>query len=529
MANTTGTSDDLAFKVSGKPMRLSEVRRIDFKPKSGVLLADGRTSVEGEITGLGPLEIDLAGQKVKLDLTKATRVTVQAGPEINSVTATVVAKVEGKEVARVDSPMLVREATRIGSADPSSVIIVPPAIADDKVIKKLPDTFDNVVVGGGGRYLIFHLPRLKKLAVFDVNKARVTKYIPLAEDDITFTAGLDCVVIGLKQANKLERWSLTNFELEKSATPPFNESITGVLMGHASNGPLVVNGFFLDPATFKKLSVVGDKGNERPLGSALGKFASGDGTVFGAWKSNQSPVESSTFVYAGGIVKRHEGGELMHVIPGPDGRSVYTAKGVVSPTMSRGDADDSTYGYCLPALRGDYFLSLTSAQSGKGGAFTVYLRGLKQPVAKLDKVEHGLSFDGWDREPFGPWKRVYFVPDAKIIAVLPASNDQVVLIKFDPTAALEKSGLDYLIVTSQPPTEVKAGIQFTYPIQVKSKDKKVTFHLDNGPKGMTVSAEGVVTWPVPQEAPEAKNDVILTIRTESGQEMFHTFVVKVLK
>ena len=147
-------------------------------------------------------------------------------------------------------------------------------------------------------------------------------------------------------------------------------------------------------------------------------------------------------------------------------------------------------------MRGDYFLSLSSASAGKGGGFTIYPR-VKQPIAKLDKAEHGLTFDGWDREGFGPWKRVFFVPDAKVIAVLPPSNDRVVLYKFDADEALEKSGLDYLIITSQPPAEVRAGTNFTYPVKIRAKDKKATFRLDNGPKGMAVSATGVVTWPVP--------------------------------
>jgi S1-C subfamily serine protease len=528
-ADITGTTDDVVFKVGDKPVRLSGVRRIEFKSKASVLLADGRTTLEGDITKLRPVEIDLAGQKVKIDLAKATQLIVQPTPEIVSVIATVVASVEDKEVARTEARMLVREATRVAPADVSSVVITPPALTDDKVVKKLPDMFTDVVVGGGGRYLIFNLAKLKKLAVFDVNEARITKYIPVAEDDITFTAGLDCVVIGLKQANRLERWSLTTFELEKSSPPPFNEDITGVLMGHASKGPLVVNGFFLDLATFKMLPILSDKGSERPLGSALGRYASGDGTVFGSWKSNQSPVETSTFVYEGGVVKRYEGGDLRHAIPGADGRSVYTAKGVASRTLDRGDRDDAMYGYCLPAMRGDYFLSLSSANAGKGGGFTVYLRGLKQPIAKLDKAEYGLTFDGWDREGFGPWKRVFFVPDAKVIAVLPPSNDQVVLYKFDADAALEKSGLDYLIITSQPPAEVKAGTNFTYTIKTKSKDKMVTFRLDNGPKGMAVSATGVVTWPAPADASEGKQEVILTVRTEAGQEVFHIFTVQVLK
>src|SRR4029077_7174861 len=131
--------------------------------------------------------------------------------------------------------------------------------------------------------LIFHLPKLKKLALFDVNETRVTKYIPLAEEDICFTAGLDCVVIGLKKGGKLERWSLTTFELEKSVATPFKEDIKGVLMGHASNGPLVANGYLLDLSTFHILPTGKD---DRPLGSAQGRFASGDGTVFGAWNTN---------------------------------------------------------------------------------------------------------------------------------------------------------------------------------------------------------------------------------------------------
>jgi len=104
-----------------------------------------------------------------------------------------------------------------------------------------------------------------------------------------------------------------------------------------------------------------------------------------------------------------------------------------------------------------------------------------------------------------------------------------VLYKFDADAALEKSGLDYLIITSQPPAEVKAGTTFTYPIKIKAKDKKVTFRLDNGPNGMAVSATGVVTWPAPADASEGKQEVILTVRTETGQEVFHIFAVQVLK
>ncbi|WP_020471586.1 S1C family serine protease [Zavarzinella formosa] len=542
MGMVTGAVKDSVVVVGGKPFRMSAVRRIDSQPNPGILLSDGKTFVEGVITGLALTEIDVGGQTFKLDLSKAASVTVQSSPEITQVTAVVIATVNGKEVARTEAKMAVREPEASSKVDPSSVIITPPSLTEDKVVKQLPDVFSEVMVGGGGRYLIFHLPKLKKLAVFDVNEAKVTKYIPLAEDDVTFAAGLDSLVIGLKKSGRLERWSLTSFEMEKSAPPPFKEDIKVVLMGHGSDGPLVVNGFFLNLATFRPLPLEIQGADGRAWPPTDRRIPSADGTVFGAWNTHLSPSSSTTFVCEGGAVKRYGDGDLRHVIPGPDGRTVFTGKGLVTRLLTRADEADAAYGYCLPAVRGDYFLSVSSiggrvvgnrviggGPGGKGGGFTVYLRGLKQPVAKLDDADHGLAFDGWDREEFGPWRRVCFVPDAKVIIVLPASNDRLVLHKFDPEAALEKSGQNYLLVTSRSPREVKIGMLMSYPVKVKAKNAKVTFKLDSGPKGMAVSPTGVITWTPSSDETAGDRDVILTIRDGEGLEVFHTFTVRVVK
>lgn len=523
-ATVTGTTEDAVFKVAGKPIRLSGVRRIEFKDKNSVLvlLADSRTTVEGEVVGLGIVEIDLAGQKVKIDLAKATQVTVQAAPEVVSVLASVLAIVDGKEVARSESHLIIREAIESAPADPSTVKITPPALSDEKVVKRLPELFSDVVVGGGGRYLIFHLPKLKKLAVFDVNEARVTKYLSLTEEDVTFAAGLDAIVIGLKKSGKLERWSLTTFELEKTAFPPFKDDIKMVLMGHASKGPVVVNGEFLDLESFKLLPI------KRAWEAEARPYVSGDGTVFARWGGNSR--NSVTHVLDGGEVRRNEEGNLGHVLPGPDGKTVFTAKGVLSRLLKRNEPEDASYGYCVPAVRGDYFLSITPAPpGGAGGSFNIYLRGLTQPIAKLDQVNHGLHFDSAGFDSYAMWSRVVFVPDAKFIALLPRGNDQVVLYKFDADAALVSSGLDYLIVTSTAPREVRAGATFTYSIKARSKQGGVTYKLDSGPKGMTVSIDGVVTWNVSGDSPIGDQDVILTVRDKVGQEVFHTFTIKVVK
>jgi hypothetical protein len=369
------------------------------------------------------------------------------------------------------------------------------------------------------------MPKLKKLAVFDINEARVTKYIPLTDRDITFAAGLDAIVIGLKTAGKLERWSLTTFELEKTGYPPFKEDIKMVHLGHASNGPLVVNGVFLDLNTFGQLPILDQHRHERVWEPEDRLLVSGDGTVYARWGMN-----SVTFTLDGSVVRRNEEGGMGHVYPGPDGKTVFTGKGLVTRNLKRADPDDAAYGPSVPAVRGDYFISFSPTRPGtKGSGFSIYLRGLKQPIAKLDKGDHGMHLDGPSGDSASSWRTLFLVPDAKVIAYLPVSNDQVVLHKFDPDAALEKSGQDYLIVTSSAPREVKLGATFSYPIKVKSKQGAVTFTLDSGPKGMAVSAAGVVTWAVPADAEGGDRDVILTVRDKSGQEVFHTFAVRVAR
>jgi len=517
----TGTTENRIVKVAGKPRRLNSIRRIDIQPKPSVLLVDG-TTLAGEVTDLGNVVVNVGGQKIKVDLTKATQISVQV-LKVENFTATVVATVDGKEVASVESRLIVRDSSTWTPVDPSSVIITPPTLSEAKVVKKLPEVFTDMAIGCGGRYLIFRMPKLKKLAVFDVNEARVTKYIPLTETDITFTAGLNCIVIGLKKSGKLERWSLTTFELEKSADPPFKEDIKSVVMGYGSNGPLVVNGMFLDLNTFQQLPILDGNAHERVWDPDARPIPSADGTVFGMWGTN-----SVTYVTEGNVVRRYEEGGLGHAIPGPDGRDVFTSRGIVTRSIKRPDSDDANYGFCLPALRGQYFLSIKPEVGGKGGGFTIYLRGLKQPIAKLENVDHGLFFDSAGGDAYHIWRRVYFVPDAKVIIVLPMSNDRVVMYEFDAEAALEKSDLKYLLVTSRPPSEVQAGKTLTYKLAVKSKSGGVMISLDSGPKGMTLSPEGTITWAVPADA-TGEQAVVLTVKDKSGEEVFHTFTLKVWK
>jgi hypothetical protein len=45
---------------------------------------------------------------------------------------------------------------------------------------------------------------------------------------------------------------------------------------------------------------------------------------------------------------------------------------------------------------------------------------------------------------------------------------------------------------------------------------------------MQVSAAGLLKWTVPEETKDIATDVIVTVRDASGQEVFHTFPLKLV-
>src|SRR5262249_54402078 len=94
--------------------------------------------------------------------------------------------------------------------------IVPPQLDADRVILPLPEPYRSLAIGGGGRYLVLHLPENRKLAVFDVNVARFTQNISLPDNNIRFAAGLEKLVIVLDSSDLIERWDLATGRQEVS-------------------------------------------------------------------------------------------------------------------------------------------------------------------------------------------------------------------------------------------------------------------------------------------------------------------------
>jgi hypothetical protein len=418
--------------------------------------------------------------------------------------------------------------------------IRPPKLGKDPVEKVLPSAVGDVAVGGGGRYLVLYLPEDRKLAVFDINEAKVIHYIPVAGEGAKFTAGQSKLIVALPEQNLLQRWDLATGKREASVASPVKGKIRALAMGSAAQIPLLLleesgvpgqltAGVFLDARTFRTMNLTAKAGTAAPDFS-LDPFvrASADGNVFTLWRPNVSPqgIMSVTILRRSEVEVKYEHDTAGHVIPGPDGRYLYTSRGRFTRQGKPVVGDAKKEFYVLPAVHGNLFLSLQGMD--KAFSLAVHLGTEARPLATLASVQVPEGVNSWDREVFGTDKRIHLIPAAKVLVVIPSTNDRLVLYPFDLEAALEESGDDYLYVTSIPPMGARIGTQLSYQIRVKSKKGGVKYKLESGPRGMEVTETGLVSW-TPAFGAKPETDVVIRISDASGQEVSQTFTLAVTR
>jgi hypothetical protein len=422
---------------------------------------------------------------------------------------------------------------------------ITPTKAADKTELKLAGTVDMTCFGGNGRYVLMRIPGAKQVAVLDVCAGKVTKYLPLAEEGALIAAGNEHLFVLAPTANVIQRWNLNTFEKEATVANPLRGQARQLLVGHATDGPLFVVGpnAALDPKTFKEVDL-GGGANGRGMGSMAGHpqypptvRISADGRVFAWHTRGLSPSGLSSMVLGATEAKAHYQHKTVGaILPGPDG-TLFTAGGLFTPELKPiGEAQGYQYWYHapVPAAHGSLYLSVAAADlpvPGRKEAPKAALKmlGENKPLLDLTNLA-GLDVPKDHNQTAARglqlYDRVFIVPDAQVIAVLHGTADRVTLHKLNLEDALEKAGIDYLFVTSRP-TGAVCGQMFTYKPEVKSRKGGVKVKVDAGPDGMTVTADGTVTWAVPANFADTSVSVILTISDKSGQETFHTFTLPV--
>ncbi|MBN9122790.1 MAG: hypothetical protein J0I06_27230 [Planctomycetes bacterium] len=426
------------------------------------------------------------------------------------------------------------------------VSAAPVRAADEDVTTKLPAKCEECQIAGAGRYLVMKLKGVRGLTVYDAATQKLST-IELSDDEFLYAAGGDAAFVYLKESNELQTWRLSTGKMVKAKGFADKPNVQALLMGH-SRGDLALLRMGRNPATgtFGSDSLV----DTTEIKLATTKYQAPGGAVAGRnWDQAQlrangdmsrlvewMPGTGAALTTAAVLSRTDTGYQIAStynmpnsLIPGDDGR-VYTPFG--NTVESNPDYNPNFGGIpfkmspaikgkaLVPAIGGQFVLGVT-----REGGLTLYAVRSTDAIAPLGDfpgwdpvkpdVRPGASFIGPDNtairpEDLGPGavgegknpltldRRLCFAPAQDHIVFLPYSNDKVVQRKFDLKATLDAGGEDYLMVVSVPALRGKAGTAWDYQLKTVAKNGPVKYDLPKAPEGMTVSADGKITWTPPK-------------------------------
>ncbi len=471
----------------------------------------------------------------------------------------------------IQPPKLVLPEAQLGSAADQG--------SSNPLIMKLNAPISNVVVGGGGRYLLLTQKDAHSLAVFDVNAAAIVKTISLPSANALVAAGASKFLIVFPDEKLIQRWNLNTLQREGgNRVSPIDGQIKALAMGADSNGPVLAFWGYpaqgnlypawlsmIDPdsltvfrvggafsvggsGTYKGQETVSPSGGAFQVESVGGisrihiRSAAG-GTLFGIWNSNGWPSGFHTLsVHGKSLFAINEYGPFAHLAPGCDGQTVFTGSGGRLDTegkpQARSDSPraETAAEMTIPTSDALYYLSIgglpaalpearhpspppggvTLAVHATGdGARLLSVTGLSE-MAGLDRHDLFIESD------FTIDKRFHLVQAAKLLITIPASNDRLVLRRLDLDAALNRAGGDYLIAASLPLLVATPGQKLEHQIVVKSRKGGITYTLANGPDGLSVTPEGKITWLVPKGHARQDAKAVVSVGDASDKELFLT-------
>jgi WD40 repeat protein len=447
-----GSAGDRVFKVGSRELKLSEIRSVQLGLQPRVLLRDGKT-IEGAVTGLDAVPIRQGDQTRAVNLAKASELKFSPAAESDLLHYTLLVRQSGKEVLRHSATLLIHD---LLAADTGSgpAAVKPPVLEGKKVVRKLPAEIADAVVGGAGRYLVLHLPKLHQLAVFDVSAATVIGHIPMEDDAGRFAAGLEAVMVLLPGSGTIEHWNLGTLQREWTTTLPVKGVIKAAAMGSASKGPVLIHWAAgtkqLDRAFFAVLDVQSMLllANALKVHPMMGHSyrdlvhlrASANGKLFGLWCTSHTPSGLCTIVLNDkGAQAHYAHTSIGRVLPSPDGKVVFTGSGMYAPEVKMADfLQPRAAESMLPASQGDSYLILpvqrpdlsrprANPQTATTLTVTLRFRGKDRPLATIADLDLPTQAEDWIKHDFTFDKHVHLIPEARLIVTIPPTNDQLIL------------------------------------------------------------------------------------------------------
>ena len=412
--------------------------------------------------------------------------------------------------------------------EPEGVEILPTKLTE-KTRLKLPATVSDVKIGGDGRYLLLHFKQLRKIGLLDVNESAIVHYFPANEEDTVYDASLSKLVVASGSKGIIARYDLSSHERELTQTIETG-TINHLLIGSATEGPIYIGrgdnrnrnrrSEQIDMTTLQTSELAKKGRNSVGFGAGESVRLSANGETFGLWRVSGSPSGlQSTTKTDGGWWGYYEHATVGVILPSPDGRTLYTSKGIYTDQLKR--KGKTRFGQPFPAVHGDYYLN--AAGEGESAHVSLHLAGESRPLVRVPGL--AINVPG-SRSALTIDKRVVLIPRANLIVHIPDNDDSLYLHPFDLEKSLNESRIDFLFVRSKPPVTVSVNEPFSYQLDVRSKAKGLKYQVSSGPKGMKISKKGRVTWS-PTAKSMAENQIIISIVDAKGQEVFQTFNLKV--
>src|SRR5262249_51307589 len=88
------------------------------------------------------------------------------------------------------------------------VVLRPADLSEDRVVVRLPAEVADVASAGAGRFLVLHLPGQRRLAIFDVCKARIVRTLPAPEGRLLLAGGREHFVAVMQSSGLVARYGL---------------------------------------------------------------------------------------------------------------------------------------------------------------------------------------------------------------------------------------------------------------------------------------------------------------------------------
>lgn len=440
--------------------------------------------------------------------------------------------IKPQELDPIQSPQI-RENTPELIEEPEEVI------AETGTATRTSHIITDARITSSGRYMLLRLDSRKEIIIYDVNKKKIIDTIRLPTNNFLFATGGNTLLVYYPNGNLLQTWDIENRQKVLTKPSPKGAIVTRLTMGHslgkralvryaASTDALATAGMFLlDTQKLIEIETDSDDGDAVPQNSSYRDFihqrSNGSMNLVSEWTTSGAPTGLGIYALSdGSLDNRYEHDSVGYVRVGEDG-SLYTeAGGIYNSQLTKiGELPGKKL---IPDLAGSFFLGVSS-----DGSLDLYR---SRSTASLGRIglypnleKNELSTQNQSSESLLTFDRRIVMDTLRgYLLLIPPESDRIIQREFDLPAVLERTGTDYLVVASAPPSTFQLGKTWEYHPEILTNNAPAKIIIESGPEGMKLNDDGIIDWSVPEDYSDDIEKIVLLIEN-SKEAIYHSFEV----